>query len=347
MPEAAVVETEVTPQTSEPVPAPEVTESDIDKMTPAQLEEFVKKDYPPDPAAKDKGPAQTKDPAKAPDDTKWVEIEVDEGSKLRFRNDDELKKSYVHAQRLIKTQKATIDKYNAERGTLGKEKTELETLKQQNQQYQQYIQQLQAGAGQMAAGQTPNAATQSALSALMPNAQGQDPQNVLWQEIVNLKNGFQNLQAEYQQSIQGLKAKEQEALVNQGVQSLYNEVSKFADKHPEYKTDEDFAKVDDIVSTYGEDIAKTMVSPSDYEKYTAVMDLVALYKNDPTGKFELNRKNYQDLEESFLIHSHRTGTLATALANAQKAGMTSYEGALTKAQNAAVKIGRASCRERV
>jgi hypothetical protein len=337
---------------------PGVTEADLDKMTEAQLQDFLKsqegqesskdtKTEPPKvtdgkPADKPAGDAQK------PAETQWIEIDVDDPvtntqQKLRFRSDADLRKSFAHAQKLLRSQKATIDKYNAERGQVGEATKSLQDAQTQIQSLQSQINQLTQGAQQVARGQSPNAYTTNALQSLMaqPGSMGQGQQDLVLQEIQALKN----TQAQWQEKISRLEgleqqfaAKQQEALVDTEIKSLYSEVGGFQTKHPEFQTSEDFAKLDDIVSTYGEELAKSMMSEDDWAKYSAVMQVVGLQKADKSGKFDLTRQNYGDLEEAFMIYQHRTGARGQALAEAKKDGIKAVEQVLTRQAQSATTI---------
>lgn len=314
------VKEDPTPQTT-PATAP-VPEADVDKMDLKQLEAFVATGKPAEGSPEQGKPAETTD---------WIEVTVDDKTKLRFRNQDEVNKSLVNSQQLIRRQKEAIDKYNAERGTYATAQQQIQALNAQ-------IQTLQAGAQQMQAGRQPNQYTANALSALQQQP-GQDPISLLYGEITALKNDLATQTGQFQEVYGSLKAKEAEALIDSGVQGLYREVDGFLQKHPEYKPAEDFARLDDIASQYGDEVAQTMVSPDDWAKYQAVMGIVGLYKNDPaTGQFSLERKNQQDLEEAFLIQQHRTGALGNAIAQAHKSGIQSYDRVLQRQAQSATTL---------
>ena len=341
MPEATVAAVPVTePKVEAPEPKTEVTEKDLDTMSLSDLENLVKTDKPVTPVKSGAAAVAPKE-----GDTKWVEIDVpleDDAKtvqKLRFKTEEDFRKSFAHGQKLIRTQKAVIDRYNAERSQVGDKAKQYEDAITKVSSLEQQIKDLTSGATAVARGQTPNATTQDALAAIRARNGGQG-QDALLTEIEALKN----TQSQWQAKIERLEAleekfnsREAELVVNNGVQSLYTEVSGFQNKHPEYKTDEDFAKLDDLVSTQGEEVARTMMSEQDWQKYEAVMQVVGLYKNNPSGQFDLSRKNYKDLEISLLVHQHETGSLGNALAEAQKNGMKNYEQALQRgAQSATV-----------
>jgi hypothetical protein len=330
-----------------------VTEADIDKMSLEDLEKFTKGtetqagNKPEGPVETPPGQPTVPEAAKPKDQANWIEVEVDDPTtgakdKLRFRSQEDLLKSFSHAQRLIRQQKSTLNKYNAERGQAGDTGRLMQEANQRIASLEKTIQQLTQGAQQLQAGQSPTGATQNALSALMarPGVQGQ-PLEVVLNEINNLKSTQLEWQAKMER-LEGLEkafqAKEVEAEVNHGVQELYQEVNTFQQKHPEYLTDTDFAKLDDLVSTYGEDVAKTMMSEKDFTAYQGIMQVVGVYKHDPKGQFDLRRKNQSDLEESWLVHQHRTGAVAKALAAAKKEGIDTVEGVLSRQAQSATTL---------
>jgi hypothetical protein len=311
---------------------PVVTENDLESMTEAQLNEFVKnesaKEAPPEPVSEGSKPVET-----VKKDGEWIEIEVDDPSgvkdKLRFKSQDDVYKSFSHAQSLLRKQKSTIDKYNQERGNEGQSRKELEDAKSQISSLTDHINKLTRGAQQIQLGQSPNQYTKSSLDVLMqqPGNQGNNELALIRQELEELKS----LKSE-------LQAQKQAVVIDGAVKGLYSEVKDFTKKHPEYGTAEDFAKLDDIVSTHGEEAAQAMMSPSDWESYNNVMQMVNLYKVDGQGQFDINRKNFEGLEEAYLIHSHRTGSLGNAQAQAKRAGMQAVEGILNRQAQSATTI---------
>lgn len=266
-------------------------------------------------------------------DGAWLEIEIDADNKLRFKNDGELKKSFVHAQKLIRSQKASLDKYNAERGQHGAVQRQLEESQAKITDLTARFTQLQANAAQITNGQQPTA--NPALAALQAN--GQATPEWIKNELTSLRNEIMaereesaKIRGEFTETITGLRQKEAQAVIERNVQDLYREIKGLQSKHSEYATTEDFAKLDDIVSTYGEEAAQAMVSPSDYSQYQAVMGIVGLQKNNQDGKFDINRSNFTDLEEALLIHSHRNGTLGQAIVQAHKQGVAAFENVLNR-----------------
>ena len=289
-------------------------------------------------------PAEPLPAAPGPDEKRWIEIKNDEGTvNLRFRNEDEVAKSLLHSQEMIKRQKETIDRLNAERGELGQYKTEYEEAVAEKDRLANYIAELEATRSKIQTGQQPTVAGAQALESLTLQP-GQDQSQALLAEIQNLRNGLlevtartEQVEGKYQQAESVLKQKEQELVASQGVQGLYSEVNSFSKNHPEYQTSQPFEKLDEIVSKYGEEEAKALISPDDFEKYTATMELVGLYKNSPEGEFDIARKNFQDLDEAYVLKLHRSGELGKSIANAHKAGVQNLEQALNRsAQSATV-----------
>lgn len=268
---------------------------------------------------------------KAPDG--WIEIDVDGTEKLRFKNQDEVLKSFANAQRLIRKQNETFKRYNEERSEFGQ-------VKQENERLSSLIKELQQGSGQVQRGQSPNVTTQNTLQSLMRQQPGLDPSSALYAEIEALKTAQAQLAARaerFEHIEQQILTQKQEQEIQLGVRGLYQEVDGFLTKHPELKTSTEFAKLDDLVSTYGEEAAQTMMSPEDYAKYSQIFELVGLYKNGPSG-LDLTRKNFNDLEEAYLVHQHRTGSLGQALANATKAGIQNYEQVLNRTAQSATTL---------
>lgn len=326
-------------------------EPDLDKMSLAELEALaageVKKEetsgtgadsVPPAASPQGQVPAGTPAPAApapAPSKDGWIEVDIDGTEKLRFKNQDEVLKSFAHAQKFIRQQKQTIDKYNAERGNVGDIQRQFDQMRAENTRLSSLIAQYTQGQQQQQFGQSPNAAT--AAFQTLARQQGQDPNSALYAEIEALKAAQAELATKAQrfetleQQIEAQRAAE---VVDNGVKALYSEVDGFLAKHPEFKPSTDFAKLDDLVSTYGAEAAQSMMSPEDYAKYSQIFEVVSLYKNGPSG-LDLTRKNFQDLEEAFLVRQHRTGSLGQALANAAKQGMQNYEAVLNRTAQSA------------
>jgi hypothetical protein len=167
---------------------------------------------------------------------------------------------------------------------------------------------------------------------------GQNPNDLLLNELAGLKNAQLEAQAKLERLEnleQSFKQQQVTAQIDTGIKELYREVGDFSKNHPEYQTSIPFEQIDDIVSTNDEDVAKTMVSPEDWERYSAVMEVVGLYKNNKAGKFELTNKNFDDLNEAFLIHQKRNGKLGQAQAEAKRQGIQAYESSLQKAAQSA------------
>lgn len=347
-----VIDQQVQPATVTPV-AP-----DVEKMSLAELESFVKQTPAPIPAATGSepvvetegvvaavvGPGATQPVSAASQNAKFIEIKSEDGSiDLKFRNEDEVKKSLLHAQKLIRDQKTTLDRLNAERGEFGQYKTAYEESQTKIDELANYIAELQQSATQIQAGQSPTQIGSQALQSLTVQP-GDTQVQALFSEVQKINQVLleeratnEKLRNEMTQAISDVKSKEQEVILDQGVQGLYSEVSNFSQKHPEYQTSQPFEKLDDIVSTYGEEAAKAMISPDDFEKYTATMELVGMYKNNGEGEFDLKRKNFNDLEEAYILRLHRTGELGQKIANAHTAGIQNYEQALNRsAQSATV-----------
>lgn len=336
-------------------PEPEINQEGLDSMTQEELQKFastgekpsrqrdekgryIKADKPAETATKTgKTETKTDNPPPPPPvkDGDWIEIDVDEGQKLRFKSEDDLRKSFVHAQRLIRNQKSSLDKFNAEKGQFGQAQQALEQSQAKINELTNYIASLQQNAAQITRGQQPTA--NPAFNALTRQT-GQAPGlEAIYQDITALRNDLlaekaqnEKIRTELTETITGLRQKETEAEVNRGVEDLYRDVKDLQKKHPEFATAEDFARLDDIVSTYGEEAAQAMMSPSDFAQYQKVMEVVGLLKNDSEGNFDLKRQNFQNLEEALLIHSHRSGTLGQAMVQAHKAGTQAYENALQR-----------------
>jgi hypothetical protein len=338
-------------------------EKTVEEMSLAELESFVAqksvdsnvkegpKETAPAPAepkpAEAPKPEATKPPEIKPDEpspgqTKWIDITDDEGEvKLRFRSEDEVAKSLVHSQKLIKKQKETLDRLNAERGELGQYKEGFEESQAKVEELSHKIEELTAAQAQIQAGQSPTGVTPG-LQALMAQPGNVDVKfyaelQRLNQQMLAEQAKNEAIRTEMAQYKEGLQQKAQELQIDQGVRSLYQEVDNFSEKHPEYKASKSFAELDDLVSTHGEEVAKAMVSPDDFEKYTRLAELVALQKNDQKGKFDLSRKNFQNLEEALVLQQYRSGALGQSVAEAHKAGIANYEQALNRhAQSASV-----------
>ena len=357
-------------QQVQPAPVAAVA-PDVDKMSLAELESFVKQEpakaaeipvVSPVPAAAGSAPAEpvvtqgaavaatpagqtvTAGTLPAPGDQKFIEIKSEDGSiNLKFRNQEEVQKSLLHAQKLIRDQKTTLDRLNSERGEFGQYKTAYEESQTKIDELANYIAELQQSGAQIQAGQSPTAIGAQALQSLTVQP-GDTQAQVLLNEVQRMNKVLleeqtknEKLRNEMTQTISDVKSKEQEVTVNQGVQGLYTEVSNFSQKHPEYQTSQSFDKLDDIVSTYGEEAAKAMITPDDFEKYTAMMELVGMYKNNGEGEFDLKRKNFNDLEEAHVLKLYRSGELGKKIAQAHTAGIQNFEQALNRsAQSATV-----------
>jgi hypothetical protein len=289
-------------QTS-PEPIVPQNAEDINKMSLGDLEKFVGSDI-----VNGTSPAGTGDPDAQPQQTQnspWMELDVGD-TKLKFKSEEEFRKSFANTHKVLKNQKQIIDKYNAERGRAGKVAKEYDLAMQQIQTLQQQIQQLQQGQQQAAQGRQPNTAFQNSLQSLQTQNPTQDSNALVSNEIAALKN-------ELAQIKQGFTAKEEEIQVQGGVRSMFDEIKTFTKAHPELDTSVPFDQLDDLVVENGAEVAQTLMSPEDYQKYQAIEKLMWLYRGtgnpetDPNAVLAIDSSNYSDLEEAYLIYQHRNG----------------------------------------
>jgi hypothetical protein len=150
----------------------------------------------------------------------------------------------------------------------------------------------------------------------------------LYGEISNLKRELDTRNAEIQEVVSTYRQSQQQAQEDSIAQKIYTDVDRFLAKHSEYKPGIDFKKIDDIVTQVGVEEAAAQVSASDLEKYNAIMGVLSLQL----------QSNHQDLEEAFIVQQHRNGTLGTAIADARKSGMQSYDKVLNRAASSATNL---------
>jgi len=257
------------------------------------------------------------------------------GETITFKNMDEFKKSYTHAQAYITTQKKTIDTLNAKMGELGTVKQQLDAAKKELAQLKR-----QSHAPAATAQQKQEVkGLQADLSAIQKKAAAPnvDPnvQIAYEQQIQVLRDEMAAKLAELEEKV---TLKDRQAAAENLVNKVYSGVEGFQKKVPSLATKMPFSKIDDIVVSAGsadDPYVATQVSPTDLAAYKQLMSLVEMqYPKDENGYFLLDNPRFEDLSEAFLVHQHRTGTLgqqtATAVAEAQKKGQQSVEEALAK-----------------
>jgi hypothetical protein len=342
----ATAPTQEAPQAQPAQESAPVTAADIDRMDGKQAREFIESQK----AGRVRDPATGKfsrgvqnqgQPAPKQD---YIIVKSEDGQEFKFRGQEEMQKSFLNSQRLLKKQWEQINQFNAERGQLGQFKKNFEASQAKINELNDYIRQLSQGARQTAAGHAPNQATQNVLSSLTMQP-GQNPNELIYNEISSMRQLLdqeraqnESLRNEMTGVITSFQSQKQQAAVQRDFESLASEVQSIQQKYPEYKTSESFSKIEDVISQYGEEVAQTMVSPEDWEKFSQINSLIELYAGTPDGRIDMGNKKFQDLEETIWIYQHRNGGGSAAIANAMRTGMQNYETVLKRTANSATTL---------
>jgi hypothetical protein len=263
-------------------------------------------------------------PTPEPQETTGLEVDLGEGKKIKFKDQDELLKQFVNLRK-------GIDGVTAKHSQTTQELLRLKPLEGEVMKLKTQLEELQRGKAQAAAGQQPTAvspATVKEAAALGVDLSDITPENFTEKIDAFLDAKLQKrnadletvLQTKFSEQVAAIETRnkaleekfgkiegemtfrEQSAVYEKHLTNLMTEIGQLQAKVGDVlKTQWPVREISDLISNEGADIARLKLPPGDFEKYEIIESLLAeaYCPVDAQGNIDITQRKLKNINAAW------------------------------------------------